>query len=394
MKNYDVIIIGAGAAGMMCAIEAGKRGRRVLLLDHSEKIGRKILISGGGRCNFTNTGVTAAAFVSENPHFCKSALSRFTASDFIRMVEGHRIAYHEKKLGQLFCDVSAKQIVDLLVTECEKAGVTIRLSTEILSLVKEGEAFLLKTQQGYFTATSTVVATGGLSMPQVGASSLGYRLAQQFGLKIVPTAPALDGFILPDELKKTLKSLSGNSIDTRVTCKGISFRENILFTHFGLSGPAMLQASLYWRPGEALFLDLLPDLDAAAWLLEKKKEGCKMEMKNLLTAYFPKSFAEQFTELYFPQKKTPLIEIADKALREFAVLLKNWKITPTETVGYDKAEVTRGGVSTDELSSKTMESKKILGLYFIGEVVDVTGWLGGYNFQWAWSSGWVAGQYV
>jgi hypothetical protein len=392
-KYYQVVIVGAGAAGLMCAIEAGKRGRSVLLIDHVQKVGGKILISGGGRCNFTNTGTTPKAYVSENSHFCKSALSRYTPADFIRLVEDYRIAYHEKKLGQLFCDNSAKQIVELLLAECKKAGVVFQLSTKVLSLKKEEPLFSIKTDQGNFSGTSVVVATGGLSIPQMGATDWGYKTAEQFGLKIVPTAAALDGFVLSPSLQKDLSELSGVSIDSVVTCNGISFRENILFTHKGLSGPAILQASLYWTPKSPIFIDLFPDTDIAAWLIEKKKEGSKAEVKTLLGAFLSKSAADYFTKLYF-QKSEPLIQVPDQALKTFGALLKKWEIVPAATVGYQKAEVTRGGVSTDELSSKTMESKKVSGLYFIGEVVDVTGWLGGYNFQWAWASGWTAGQYV
>ncbi len=378
----------------MCAIEAGKRGRRVGLLDHASKIGQKILISGGGRCNFTNRQVHAAAYVSENPHFCKSALSRFTPADFIRCVEEHGIAYREKKLGQLFCVHSAREIVNLLATECRKAGVTLHLSTEIQSLRKEEEHFTMMTRQGGFAATSLVVATGGLSLPKTGASDLGYRIAGQFGLKMVPTAPALDGFVFSKSLQKDLTGLAGISVSSQITCNGRSFRENILLTHHGLSGPAALQASLYWKPGLMIEIDLLPEHDIARHFLSKKRGGSRMEMATLLATFLPRNLAERLTGLHFPHKKAPLIGISDQALKDFAGILKNWRILPEGTVGYNKAEVTRGGVSTDELSSKTMESKKVPGLYFIGEVVDVTGWLGGYNFQWAWSSGWVAGQYV
>ncbi len=393
-QTYDVIVLGAGAAGMMAAIEAGKRRSHVLLLEHSDKVGRKILISGGGRCNFTNTHLTPAAFVSHNEHFCKSALARFAPADFIRMVETHGIAYHEKKLGQLFCDHTARSIVELLVSECRQAGVVLQLATKIVSLQKIGGFFEVKTEQGDFQSSAVVVATGGLSIPKVGATGFGYRIAKQFGLRVVPTAPALDGFVLDKNLQKELHGLAGVSLDVCVTCRGISFRENILFTHHGLSGPAALQASLYWQPGESLTIDLLPDHDMKSWLSEKKRAGSRIEMKNLLGGFFPKRFAEYFTGKYFSHQKVPLAQVPDKALEIFADHLKGWQIIPAQTVGYDKAEVTRGGVDTAELSSKTMESKKVPGLYFVGEVVDVTGWLGGYNFQWAWSSGWVAGQYV
>lgn len=393
LSSYDVLILGAGAAGMMCAIEAGRRGRSVLVMDHAPVIGKKILISGGGRCNFTNVETSPAAYVSQNPHFCKSALSRYTPKDFIAMIEAHGIAYHEKKLGQLFCDISARSIVAMLVNECGKAGAVFRLGAKIISVEKDGDRFIVKTDQDLLTASSVVVATGGLSVPKVGASGLGYDIARHFGLEVIPTDPALDGFMLPPALQKDLEGLSGVSLDVIVTCGGVSFRENILFTHRGLSGPAALQASLYWKPGEVLHLDLLPERDAAEWLSWKKKEGSRAEVKNLLGAFYPKSFAERFAALYFPSK-LPLVQISDQALKDLGGLIKDWKIMPEATIGYQKAEVTRGGVSTDELSSKRMESKKIPGLYFIGEVVDVTGRLGGYNFQWAWASGWAAGQCV
>jgi len=391
--DFDVVILGAGAAGMMCAIEAGKRGRRVLVLDHAGKVGAKILISGGGRCNFTNLLTPPEAYVSENPHFCKSALSRFRPEDFISLVRAHGVSFHEKKLGQLFCDRTAKDIVRLLTTECEKAGVTVRLSTEIHSIIREGDLFFIDTTCGAFRAASLVIATGGLSIPKIGATGLGYDIARQFGLKIIPTAPALDGFLLNAQSLATLRDLSGVSVDCVVTCSGVSFRENILFTHRGLSGPAALQASLYWRQGEPLTINLLPDHNAALWLIDKKRSGSRAEIKNLLAMFLPKNLAETLGTLHdFPGG--PLLQISDKTLKEIGQLLNAWTLEPAGTVGYDKAEVTRGGVSTDELSSKTMESKKIPGLYFIGEVVDVTGRLGGFNFQWAWASGWVAGQYV
>lgn len=394
IKTYDVIVIGAGAAGMMCALEAGRRGRRVLVLDRADKVGKKILISGGGRCNFTNTYITPAAFVSQNPHFCKSALSRFTAADFIRLVEAHGIAYHEKKLGQLFCDASARQIVDLLLTECRQAGVEFQLSTTVRSLEKASGLFQISTDQGDLGAASVVIATGGLSLPKVGATDFGYRVARQFGLEIVATAPALDGFVFPKRLQEDFPGLAGVSVAVRVTCGGVSFLENILFTHHGLSGPAALQASLYWQTKGPVVIDLLPDNDLSAWLLEKKRSGSRVLVKNLLAEFFVKNLAERLTELYLPHPETPLVQVPDQALKDFSRRLKHWEFIPERTVGYQRAEVTRGGVSTNELSSKTLEAKKVPGLYFVGEVVDVTGWLGGYNFQWAWSSGWAAGQCV
>lgn len=394
ISHYNVVIIGAGAAGLMCGIEAGRRGRKVLVLNHTSKVGAKILISGGGRCNFTNLKMSPESFVSENAHFCKSALARFTPDDFIKMVKAHGIAYHEKKLGQLFCDTPAKRIVELLITEFREAGAELKLSALIDSIKKEADLFHVSFNRKKITAGSLVIATGGLSFPKEGATGLGYRIAKQFGLKIVPTAPALDGFILPSSLWKNFGGLAGVSIDCKTTCNDVSFRENLLFTHRGLSGPAMLQASLYWRHGDHVTVDLLPDVEIGKWLLGKKREGSKMKIKNLLAALLPDNFARIFTEIYFSHNNVPLFQIPDKTLKSFASQLKNWTIIPKSTVGYQKAEVTRGGVSTDELSSKTMEAKKVSGLYFIGEVVDVTGRLGGYNLHWAWSSGWSAGQYA
>jgi predicted Rossmann fold flavoprotein len=391
MQSFDVIVIGAGGAGMMCAIHAARRGRSVALLDHSDRIGRKILISGGGRCNFTNINAGPENYVSKNPHFCKSALARYTPADFIALVRQHRVAFHEKKLGQLFCDGSAQQIVDLLVLECERAGAEFRLSCKIKSVRKDGK-FNLDTSQGRFTCSSLVVATGGLSVPQTGATAFGYDLARQFGLHIVELKPALDGFNLTDKQLREFTELSGVSLDTIVTCNDASFRENILITHNGLSGPASLQASLYWNAGDPLSIDLMPDFDAYQWLSAKAKDGAKAHLKNVLSERLPKRFAEKFSELYLTD--LPVVRLSSKNLAIIAAQLHCWSIVPAGTVGYRKAEVTRGGVDTDELSSKTMESKKVPGLYFVGEVVDVTGWLGGYNFQWAWSSGSAAGESV
>ena len=394
--NWDVIILGAGGAGMMCAIEAGKRGRRVVVLDHAKKVGAKILISGGGRCNFTNTDTRAEAFVSQNPHFCKSALSRFTPNDFIALVKAHGIAFHEKKLGQLFCDVTAREIVTLLVTECERAGAAIHLDTlisKIAKMRKDDGRFFVETNRGTYTAPAVVVATGGFSIPTVGATGLGYEIAKQFGLRVVSPAPALDGFVMNPDFLRDFHGLPGVSADTIVTCNGVAFRENILFTHMGLSGPAALQASLYWNPGDTITINLLPGKNATEWLLRNKEESGRSEVKNLLAALLTKSLAERLCALYL-KNELPIARISDETLRRFGQKLQSWALTPKATVGYNKAEVTRGGISTDELFSKTMESKKVPGLYFIGEVVDVTGWLGGYNFQWAWASGWAAGQSV
>ena len=397
---------------MMCALHAGRRGRSVLLVDHAPKLGGKILISGGGRCNFTNTGAGPGNYVSQNPHFAKSALSRYPSENFVEMVRAHGIAFHEKKLGQLFCDVSAQDIVKLLKTECDEAGAQIKLDCKVEKVwrehgmpgravrpdqdhppVADGPRYRIETSQGIFTCDSLVIATGGLSIPKIGATGLGYQIAKQFGLKLVDTVAALDGFTFADAETRSLRELSGVSIDVVITAGGISFRENILFTHSGLSGPAALQASLHWKKGEDVLIDLLPEHSTFEWFLQKKREGNRSIVKNLLCDLLPSRFAERFCELHFPSQ-LPLPQISEKALEALCQTLHAWKIVPSGTVGYSKAEVTRGGVDTDELSSKTMESKKVPGLYFIGEVVDVTGWLGGYNFQWAWASGWAAGQVV
>lgn len=393
MQDVDVIIVGAGAAGMMCAVEAAKRGRRVLLVDHSPQVGAKILISGGGRCNFTNKSVSAENYVSQNPDFCRSALARYTPEDFIALVDKHQIAYHEKKLGQLFCDASARQIVDMLVAECGAAGVGFQLDTSIMAVKKTPAGFELQTSKEEMSCTSLVIATGGLSIPKTGASGFGYDIARQFGLKIIPTAPALDGFLAPVALKKDFEKLSGVSLGVVVSTGTNSFRENILFTHKGLSGPAALQASLHWKLGLSLILNLIPETHPQEWMEKNRASGSKAQVQNLLLEFFPKSFADFFAELNGVSGKR-LLDLGVKELQNLVKNLSAWEIKPEGTVGYSKAEVTRGGVSTEELSSKTMESKKVPGLYFIGEVVDVTGWLGGYNFQWAWSSGWVAGQSV
>jgi hypothetical protein len=388
LQNFDVIIIGAGGAGMMCAIHAARRGRRVAMLDHSQKIGRKILISGGGRCNFTNINAGPSNYVSQNPHFAKSALSRFTPDDFIEMVERHRISYHEKKLGQLFCDGSAQNIVTMLVDECRNAQVECFLDCSVLSVSRK-ESFVIKTSRGEFGSESLVIATGGLSIPQIGATGFGYELAKQFDLKLVQTDPALDGFNLSKSDLSVWGELSGASLDVSATCADGTFRENILFTHNGLSGPASLQTSLYWQKGMPLILDLLPDLDAYEFLLSVKKEGSKVDIKNVLATKLTKRFADKFAQVN--NISGPINTLNEPQLKKLGAVLNNWKIFPSSTVGYRKAEVTRGGVDTNELSSKTMEAKKVPGLYFIGEVVDVTGWLGGYNFQWAWASGYAAG---
>ncbi|MDE3035453.1 MAG: NAD(P)/FAD-dependent oxidoreductase [Nitrospirota bacterium] len=391
MPSFDVIVVGAGGAGLMCALQAARRGRLVLALDHAPKIGKKILISGGGRCNFTNLHATPANFVSRNPHFCKSALARFTPEDFIQMVKARDIPFHEKKLGQLFCDRSARDIVAMLVQDCAQAGVTFQLNGSV-KVVTKPDRFCLDTSQGSFSSESLVIATGGPSVPDTGATDFGYGIARQFGLAIVEPEPALVGLTWNETDRRAFGDLTGLSADTIVTSRGHSFRENILFTHGGLSGPAILQASLYWHQGDPITIDLLPDLDPATWLLEAKRQGEKAELKTLLASRLPKRLAEKLCALYLSSK--PVGQLADKDLEAFAQRLHRWTVMPSGTEGFKKAEVTRGGVDTNELSSQTMEAKKVPGLYFIGEVVDVTGQLGGYNFQWAWASGWAAGQAV
>ncbi len=395
MQKSDVAIIGAGGAGMMCAIHAGRRGRKVVLIDHAKSIGGKIMISGGGRCNFTNTGASPNQYVSKNSHFCKSALSRYQPPEFIQMVEAHGIPYHEKKLGQLFCDGSARQIVDLLKEECLKIKAEFQLACEVTKIQKTAEGtFQVETTGGTYQCESLVIATGGLSIPKMGATGFGYQLAQQFGLKLIERHAALDGFTLSAEDASRFADLAGISADVIMTAGDKSFRENILFTHAGLSGPAALQASLHWYAGEPVSVDLLPETDIFALFKEQKDQGNKSLLKNFLSNYLSARLVEKLCEAYFPSAHLPLPQIPEKAFQEFCTLLHKWTFIPSGTVGYNKAEVTRGGVDTDELSSKTMEAKKVKGLYFVGEVIDVTGWLGGYNFQWAWASGAAAGQVV
>ena len=380
-QAFDVVVAGAGAAGLMCAIRAGQRGRRVLLLDHAEKVGKKILISGGGRCNFTNTDSRPEAFLSANPHFCKSALARYTQHDFIALVEKHGIAWHEKTLGQLFCDGSARQIVAMLLDECAAVGVDVRVAHRITNIEKS-DRFSVRTDHGDFDAESVVLATGGLSIPKMGASGFAYETARRFGLEIVETQPGLVPFTarVPD--------IAGVALDVVASLGRTSFREAMLFTHRGLSGPAILQISSYWRPGQELAIDLLPDSDAATFLKGRKRLRPKAELRNIVGDLMPDRLAQALAP------EGVIGERRDRDLETLAAELKRWHVTPTGTEGYAKAEVTVGGIDTNELSSKTMEAKKVPGLYAIGEAVDVTGWLGGYNFQWAWSSGWVAGEAV
>ncbi len=377
----------------MCAIEAGKRGRKVVVLDHANKPGKKILMSGGGRCNFTNTEISAGNFISHNPHFCKSALSRYTQWDFIAMVNEYHIPYHERDLGKLFCDNSASDILDMLLAECRKANVTIQLDCNVSHVEKcVNSAFVIKTSLGIFKATSLVIACGGLSIPRMCASPLGYRIAEQFGHHIWPTSAGLVPFTLQPHDKELLADLSGISVACIVSNERMQFRENILFTHRGLSGPAILQISSYWRPGEAISINLLPDTDVADLLKARQATQPNIKLKTLLAEVLPRRLIPALLGQETADK--PLQELSRARIEEIARQLQHWQVRPNGTEGYRTAEVTLGGVDCNELSSRTMESAKVTGLYFIGEVVDVTGWLGGYNFQWAWSSGWCAGQVV
>ncbi|MDF0606477.1 NAD(P)/FAD-dependent oxidoreductase [Neisseriaceae bacterium TC5R-5] len=389
--QYDVIVIGAGAAGLMCAATAGQRGRRVFVLDHASKLAEKIRISGGGRCNFTNVYSRFDRYLSANPHFCRSALSQFTPQDFIAMVERHGIAYHEKKLGQLFCDQSSEQIIQMLVSECEQAGVQRQMGVTIETVMQQPGGFQLQTTQGRLQSESLVVATGGLSIPQIGATPFGYQLAEQFGLPLTTLAPALVPLTFHVEDVTYFADLAGVSLDVEVAIGKTSFRENVLFTHKGLSGPAILQISSYWQPGQALSLNLLPDHDASDWL--QQKASSEQLIANALAEFaWPKRFAEAWlARLDYAGRR--LKDLSPKQRRRLAEQLHGWQLKPNGTQGYKKAEVTLGGVATQALSSKTMMANTVPGLFFIGEVVDVTGWLGGYNFQWAWSSGFVAGQH-
>jgi predicted Rossmann fold flavoprotein len=384
----DVIVIGAGAAGMMCAAQAGQRGRRVLLIEHYRKLGEKIRISGGGRCNFTNLHCAPENFLSQNPHFCHSALARYTAQDFVTLVERYGIAYHEKTLGQLFCDGSSQQIIDMLKSECDLGGVQWRMPCSVREVRHEGETFVVTTDQDTYRASSLVVATGGLSVPKIGAGPFGYRLAEQFGLPVVAPHPALVPLSLAPETLERFGDLSGISMDAVVSCSGGRFREKLLLTHRGLSGPAILQISTYWRGGDFIEIDLLPDHDAASWLLSEQASRTKLD--NLLAQFLPRRFAQQWCAAHDCAR--PLDQFSHTALRTLGHGLNHWWVQPSGTLGYNKAEVTRGGVDTGQLSSKTMETISLPGLFFIGEVVDVTGQLGGFNFQWAWASGHAAGQ--
>ncbi|MFH1851335.1 MAG: NAD(P)/FAD-dependent oxidoreductase [Candidatus Neomarinimicrobiota bacterium] len=391
MERFDVVIIGAGAAGLTCAMAAGQRGRRVLLIDHAREAGRKILISGGGRCNFTNRLVTAANYISANPHFCKSALSRFSPEDFIALIEKHGIAWEEREHGQLFCRDRAQGIVDLLLAECRAAGVELRTGCTVTDVRREGD-FHLSTSSGEIAAATLVVACGGLSLPKIGASSFGFDLARRFGLNVLPPVPGLVPLTFSDQMVAICQTLSGISLPVKVSGGGRSFREALLFTHRGLSGPAILQISNYWRPGSDLTINLLPDTDLTATILIWQREQPKVAFRTLIGHLVTRRLAQQF--LPGVEYDRPVNRFTTAEIQSVARLFQEWTVRPAGTAGFDKAEVTNGGVDTAELSSKTFETKKVPGLYFIGEVVDVTGWLGGYNLQWAWSSGYCAGQYV
>jgi len=400
MKKYDVIIIGAGAAGLMCGIEAGKRGRKVLILDKADKIGKKILISGGGRCNFTNLYTEPDNFLSENPHFCKSALSRYTQWDFIALMESHGLSWEEKSLGQLFCDQKAKAVVELLMSECRSVNVAIEIRSTINNIVKNtsDDGFKLSTSTGDYAATSLVIATGGPSIPAMGSTDFALEIAQQFAIKTIPFIPALVPFTFTsEELDDFFKDLSGISTTVSITSEnGQSFKEAILFTHRGISGPAVLQISSYWQQGESISINLFPDNDVLGWLTQQREEHPLAELKTILSYKLPKRLAgklcEGLGESHIENK--PMQQFNPTDLEQIANQLNNWQLTPNGTEGMRTAEVSLGGIDTDELSSKTMETKKVEDLYFIGEGVDVTGHLGGFNFQWAWASGWCAGQFV
>lgn len=394
MKSYDVIIIGAGAAGLMCAIEASRRGRSVLIIEKSEKAGKKILISGGGRCNFTNLFIESESYLSNNPHFCKSALSRYTQWDFIAKLESHQLSWSEKTLGQLFCDQKSPAVVKMLLDECSDAEMLFNAEVNTIAF---NNGYSVKSTQGEFQAQSLVIATGGPSIPKMGATDFGVRIAKQFGLDVYDFVPALVPFVFNQrDIEKYFKALSGLSFEASVSCQGQTFRENVLITHRGISGPAILQISSYWRSGEEIILNLLPDIEAADYLLSKQLEYGNLALKTVLSDFFPKRFSARLVDTLIDKSFTDLAlkQISQNDLRRFGNALNHWELIPISTEGLRTAEVCNGGVDTNELSSKTMASIKQPGLYFVGETVDVTGWLGGYNFQWAWSSGWAAGQVV
>lgn len=392
MLSPDVVIVGAGAAGLMCAMTAGARGREVLLIDRSNKPGKKILMSGGGRCNFTNMYAEPANFTSQNPHFCKSALARYTPWDFIALVNEHEIPHHEKKLGQLFCDNKSKDILNMLLAECSQVGIEPHVNTTVHEIERSASGYTLATGLGTVACESVVIATGGLSIPTLGSSGFGYDVARQFGHTVLPTRAGLVPFTITDSLKELCAELSGTSADAIVSCNGHSFRENILFTHRGLSGPAILQISSFWNPGDTVTIDLMPGVDALEWLTTQQSERGNAELRTVLSDVFTKKMAALLTTELFVSK--PMKQYTPAELQQVAQQLSSWQLVPGGTEGYRTAEVTLGGVDTRELSSKTFESRKSPGLYFIGEVLDVTGHLGGFNFQWAWASGHAAAQYV
>ncbi|RLV58740.1 NAD(P)/FAD-dependent oxidoreductase [Parashewanella curva] len=391
MQRFDVIIIGAGAAGLMCAATAGYRGRNVLVLDHAKQAGKKILISGGGRCNFTNRNVEPNNYVCGNPHFVKSALARYSSQDFIELVERHGVDYHERDHGQLFCNDSAKDIVNILMTECDWAGAKVQLRTEILSVIKKEAGFELSTSDGDFSCESLVIATGGLSMPKLGATPFGYKIAEKFGLNVLPTSAGLVPFTWHSDDKQMFEPLSGIAVPSTITAKnGMQFSEALLFTHRGISGPAVLQISSYWQPGETIEINLLPNMDAEQALFQQREKHPKQSLRNTLSQWLPKRLVETlFNEALLDKALNQLIHAeVDQLVKD----LHQWQLLMNGTEGYRTAEVTLGGVDTNELSSKTMESKNVAGLYFIGEVMDVSGWLGGFNFAWSWASGVACGR--
>jgi predicted Rossmann fold flavoprotein len=392
LDSYDVVILGAGAAGLMCAAVAGQRGRRVLLLEQARHPGEKIRISGGGRCNFTNLHASPANFLSANPRFCHSALSGYTQRDFIALVESYGIAYHEKTRGQLFCDGSSQQIIDMLLGECRKAHAQLRLGARISAVAGSEDGYVVVSDQGEFRCRSLVVATGGPSIPKMGSSGFGYKIAEQFGLSIVPPRAALVPLTFDAALLAQFKSLSGVSVDAVVSCGKIRFDEALLFTHRGLSGPAILQISSYWREGQDIVIDMAPEIDVVAELKSSRRDRPRQEPVTALSAFLPKRLASIVADVTAGPER--LADFSDKLLIDAAAAVKQWRVRPNGTEGYRTAEVTLGGVDTSGLSSKTFEARSVPGLYFIGEVVDVTGHLGGFNFQWAWSSGHAAGRYV
>ncbi|MCO4757522.1 MAG: NAD(P)/FAD-dependent oxidoreductase [Oceanospirillaceae bacterium] len=393
MQQYDVLIVGAGASGLMCAATAGYRGRSVLVVEHTKKIGRKILMSGGGRCNFTNIHNGPANFLSENPHFCKSALSRYSAQDFIDLVDRHGIEYHEKTLGQLFCNESSKEILDLLLTECDWAGVTLQTETEVKNVQQVEGGYQLQTSKGPVRCESLVISTGGLSIPNGGATPFAFDIAQQFGLGMTERRAALVPFTLQPQELEHFKPLSGISHDpVEITVDKTTFKESMLFTHRGLSGPAVLQISSYWQPGGEVEINLFPEIDLTEWLKEQRDQRPKAELKTVLATLMTKRLVQTFCDLW--QIEGILGQCSNEKLEQIADLFHGWHVKPSGTEGYRTAEVTLGGIDTNEISSKTFEAKKADGLYFIGECLDVTGHLGGHNFQWAWASGFCAGTFV